>query len=179
MGLSAPPTPPPAGRPAPVPGRAGPIACSRRWSRPDRRRPRRRPRPRPARAAPCLPERAAVSCSPSPCSSCSSSCSSSTCGHQAVVDEGKQEAGVGLPLRTMTGRPPASAFAHRCGTKDMMQRCLIDLHAISLVGARARAPVLALLESQPPSHRRDCHSAALPSPFCRCFNSDGERASAK
>ena len=29
------------------------------------------------------------------------------------------------------------------------------------------------------SRRRDCHSAAPPSPFSRCFNSDGERASAK
>ena len=30
-----------------------------------------------------------------------------------------------------------------------------------------------------PSCRRDCHSAAPPSTFSRCFNSDGERASAK
>ena len=29
------------------------------------------------------------------------------------------------------------------------------------------------------SRRRDCHSAAPPSTFSRCFNSDGERASAK
>ena len=29
------------------------------------------------------------------------------------------------------------------------------------------------------SRRRDCHSAAPPSNFSRCFNSDGERASAK
>ena len=29
------------------------------------------------------------------------------------------------------------------------------------------------------SCRRDCHSAAPPSPFGRCFNRDGERASAK
>ena len=29
------------------------------------------------------------------------------------------------------------------------------------------------------SHWRDCHSAAPPSTFSRCFNSDGERASAK
>ena len=28
-------------------------------------------------------------------------------------------------------------------------------------------------------HRRDCHSAAPPSTFSRCFNSDGERASEK
>ena len=27
------------------------------------------------------------------------------------------------------------------------------------------------------SHRRDCHSAALPSPFSRCFNTDGEGTS--
>ena len=31
----------------------------------------------------------------------------------------------------------------------------------------------------PPSHRRDCHSAAPPSAFSRCFNSDGEGASAQ
>ena len=29
------------------------------------------------------------------------------------------------------------------------------------------------------SHRRDCHSAASPSTFSRCFNRDGERASAE
>ena len=29
------------------------------------------------------------------------------------------------------------------------------------------------------SHWRDCHSAAPPSTFSRCFNSDGERVSAK
>ena len=29
------------------------------------------------------------------------------------------------------------------------------------------------------SRRRDCHSAAPPSAFSRCFNSDGERASAE
>ena len=29
------------------------------------------------------------------------------------------------------------------------------------------------------SRRRECHSAGTPSPFSRCFNSDGERASAK
>ena len=33
--------------------------------------------------------------------------------------------------------------------------------------------------SSRPSHWRDCHSAASPSTFSRCFNSDGERASAK
>ena len=33
--------------------------------------------------------------------------------------------------------------------------------------------------SPAPSRRRDCHSAAIPSSFSRCFNSDGERASAK
>ena len=30
-----------------------------------------------------------------------------------------------------------------------------------------------------PSRRPDCHSAAPPSTFSRCFNSDGERASSK
>ena len=31
----------------------------------------------------------------------------------------------------------------------------------------------------PACRRRDCHSAAPPSPFSRCFNGDGERASAE
>ena len=30
-----------------------------------------------------------------------------------------------------------------------------------------------------PGRRRDCHFADTPSPFCRCFNSDGEGMSAK
>ena len=42
-----------------------------------------------------------------------------------------------------------------------------------------RCRLLALAVAAVPSRRRDCRSAAPPSPFSRCFNRDGEKVSAK
>ena len=56
-------------------------------------------------------------------------------------------------------------------------------HAIAAAAASRREVELLrvqlLTRTGAASRWRDCHSAAPPSTFSRCFNSDGERASAK
>ena len=59
---------------------------------------------------------------------------------------------------------------------DGLLQCVCDAHCLLMCDAVPRMQCArgTVGRSPQPSRRRDCHSAASPSPFSRSFNMDGE-----